>query len=252
MSPLRILLVDDHLLFRKGLARLLDAQPDFEVVGEAADGLEAVEQARRLRPDVVLMDVAMPSSDGLEALHRIKTHLPQVQVVVLTVSDSEEDLASAIRYGADGYLLKDVQPEVLFQQLRGLGAGEAPLSRSLTAKVLRLLQRQLERASQPATVLPLAAAALTPRESQVLALLVDGASNAAIARELGIAHNTVKNHLRSILRKLGVRNRAQAVARALREGLVVLCGQPPAAEPQRRSHSHTASVLAEGRPRLRR
>ncbi len=247
MSPLRILLVDDHLLFRKGLARLLDAQPDFEVVGEAADGLEAIEQARRLRPDLVLMDIVMPSCDGLEALHRIKTHLPHVQVVVLTVSDSEEDLAGAIRYGADGYLLKDVQPDVLFQQLRGLGAGEAPLSRSLTAKVLRLLQRQMERAGQPATVLPLAGATLTPRESQVLALLVDGASNAQIGRELGIAHNTVKNHLRSILHKLGVRNRAQAVARALREGLVALPSQPTSPEPPRQPRSHTAAMVAPER-----
>ncbi len=242
MEPLRILLVDDHLLFRKGLARLLDAQPDFEVVGEAADGLEAIEQVRLLHPNLVLMDIVMPSCDGLEAMHRIKTHIAHVQVVVLTVSDAEEDLAAAVRYGADGYLLKDVQPDVLFQQLRGLAAGEAPLARALTGKLLHLLQRQLEKASQPVAQ-PQPAAALSAREAQVLALVVDGASNVEIARELGIAHNTVKNHLRSILSKLGAKNRAQAVAHALARGLVTVPGGTPESAPRRPRTSHTASIV---------
>ncbi|MCX7683409.1 MAG: response regulator transcription factor [Anaerolineae bacterium] len=217
MSPLRILLVDDHLLFRKGLARLLDAQPDFEVVGEAADGYEAVTQAQTLRPDVVLMDIRMPNCDGLEATRRIKATMPEVRVVVLTVSEDEQDLVTAVRYGADGYLLKDILPEALFQHLRGLAAGEAPISQKMTVKLFR----QLAQRSQP-IVQPAAAAVLSARECEVLALVVEGCSNRRIAEELGIALNTVKNHIRSILSKLGVRNRAQAAAYAITHGLICL------------------------------
>ena len=217
MRPLRILLVDDNLLFRKGLARLLDAQPDFEVAGEAADGLEAVEQARLLQPDLVLMDVRMPGCDGLEATRRIKAQIPDVRVVMLTVSEDEEDLTTAVRYGADGYLLKDLLPETLFQHLRGLMSGEAPISRAMTGKLFR----QLAQRGQP-IVQPGATGVLSPRECEVLALIVSGYSNPEIAEELGIARNTVKNHLRSILAKLGVRNRAQAAAYAVSQGLVCL------------------------------
>jgi two-component system nitrate/nitrite response regulator NarL len=217
MRPLRILLVDDNLLFRKGLARLLDAQPDFEVAGEAADGLEAVEQARLLQPDLVLMDVRMPGCDGLEATRHIRAQMPDVRVVMLTVSEDEEDLTTAVRYGANGYLLKDLLPETLFQHLRGLMSGEAPISRAMTGKLFR----QLARRGQP-TVQPGATGVLSPRECEVLALIVSGYSNPEIAEELGIARNTVKNHLRSILAKLGVRNRAQAAAYAVSHGLVCL------------------------------
>jgi DNA-binding NarL/FixJ family response regulator len=217
MESLRVLLVDDHLLFRKGLVRLLDAQPDFKVVGEARDGLEAVEQARLLKPDLVLMDVRMPNCDGLEATRRIKAHMPDVRVVMLTVSDDEGDLVTAVRYGADGYLLKDLLPETLFQQLRGVMSGEAPISRAMTGKLFH----QLAQRSQP-TVQPAAKAVLSARECEILALVVDGYYNQEIAEELGIARNTVKNHLRSILAKLGVRNRVQAAAYAVSEGLVCL------------------------------
>ncbi len=217
MRSLRILLVDDHLLFRKGLARLLDTQPGFEVVGEAADGIEAIEQTRALRPDVVLMDIRMPNCDGLEATRRIKAQMPDVRVVILTVSEDEQDLATAVRYGADGYLLKDLLPEALFQQLRGLMSGEAPISRAMTGKLFR----QLAQRSGPA-VQSAAQARLSARECEVLALVVNGYSNQEIAEELGIARNTVKNHLRSILAKLGVKNRAQAAAYAVSHGLVRL------------------------------
>jgi DNA-binding NarL/FixJ family response regulator len=217
MQSLRILLVDDHLLFRKGLARLLDGQPDFEVVGEARDGLEAVEQTQLLHPDLVLMDIRMPNCDGLEATCRIKAHMPGVRVVMLTVSDTEQDLVTAVRCGADGYLLKDILPETLFQHLRGLTSGEAPISRVMTAKLFRQLAQRSQPAAQPA-----ATAVLSARECEVLVLVVDGYSNREIAEELGITRNTVKNHLRSILAKLGVRNRAQAAAYAVSHGLVCL------------------------------
>jgi DNA-binding NarL/FixJ family response regulator len=217
MGALRILLVDDHLLFRKGLARLLDAQHDFEVVGEAKDGLEAIEQAQLLHPDLVLMDIGMPNCDGLEATRRIKAKMKDTYVVMLTVSDDEGDLATAVRHGADGYLLKDLRPERLFQQLRGLMSGEAPISRTMAGKLFRQLARQ----SRP-TVQPAARAVLSARECEVLALVVDGCSNREIAEALGIAHNTVKNHLRSILAKLGVKNRVQAAAYAVSQELVCL------------------------------
>jgi two-component system nitrate/nitrite response regulator NarL len=217
MGAMRILLVDDHLLFRKGLARLLDAQPDFEVVGEAADGLEAFEQTRLLRPDLVLMDIRMPHCDGLEATRRIKDQMPGVRVVMLTVSDDERDLVTAVRYGADGYLLKDLLPETLFERLRGLMAGEVPISRAMTGKLFRQLAQQNSPAMQPA-----ASAVLSARECEVLALVVQGYSNRQIGEELGITRNTVKNHLHSILARLGVRNRAQAAAYAVSHGLVCL------------------------------
>jgi DNA-binding NarL/FixJ family response regulator len=221
MSTLRILLVDDHLLFRKGLVRLLDAQPGFEVVGEAADGLEAVEQTQFLRPDVVLMDIRMPNSDGLEATRRIKAQMPEVRVVMLTVSDDAQDLATAVRYGADGYLLKDLLPEALFQHLRGLAAGEAPIARAMTGKLFRqLAQRNGRPIAQP-----VALDMLSERESEVLVLVVQGDSNQEIAEALGIARNTVKNHLRSILAKLGVRNRAEAAAYAVSQGLVSMSAE---------------------------
>ena len=217
MKLLRILLVDDHMLFRKGLARLLSAQPDFEVVGEARDGLEAVEQARLLHPDLVLMDIRMPNCDGIEAMRRIKAQMSDVRVVMLTVSDDERDLVTAVRHGADGYLLKDVLPDALFRHLRGLVSGHAPLSRAMTGKLLH----QLAQRTQPA-VLPAAAAALSPRECEVLALVVNGYANREVAEELGIARNTVKNHVRSILAKLKVKNRAQAAAYAVSRGMMQL------------------------------
>jgi len=217
MEPLRILLVDDHLLFRKGLAQLLDSQSDFEVVGEATDGIEAVGQARSLHPDLVLMDINMPNRDGFEATRRIKTQMPDIQVVMLTVSEDEEDLKEAAQCGASGYLLKNLAPEILFQQLRGLAAGEAPISRAMMGKLFSQLAQQGQALAQPAPT-----EKLSPRENQVLALVASGYSNQEIADELNIAHNTVKNHLRSILSKLEVKNRAQAAAYAVRHGLVSL------------------------------
>jgi len=217
MEPLRILLADDHLLFRKGLTQLLDSQPDFQVVGEATDGLEAIEQIQSLKPDLVLMDISMPNSDGFEATRHIKTKMPNVRVVILTVSEDANDLKAAIQCGADGYLLKDLSPETLFQQLRGLASGEAPISRAMTGKLFDQLAQKSQPVAQPTTT-----GKLSKRETQVLALVASGYSNQEIADELSIAHNTVKNHLRSILSKLDVKNRAQAAAYAVSHGLVSL------------------------------
>ncbi|MCS7283555.1 MAG: response regulator transcription factor [Anaerolineae bacterium] len=214
MNPLRLLLVDDHILFRKALARLLDAQPDFQVVGEASDGAEGVEKARALRPDVVLMDLRMPVCDGLEATRQIKRELPGTRVVILTVSEDDQDFLAAIRHGADGYLVKNIRPEVLFQELRGLAKGEAPISREMVSKLLRQMTYQ-ERSCPPVGLIE----TLSEREREVLALLAEGLSNEEIAGELNIAVNTVRNHVRNILEKLGVRNRVQAAVYAVRCGL---------------------------------
>ena len=221
MDPLRILLVDDHLLFRKGLARLLDTQPDFEVVGEATDGLEGIEKARVLEPDVVLTDIEMPRLGGLEVTRRIKAQLSGVRVVVLTFSEDEQDLLAAVRCGADGYLLKDLTPEALFQQLRLVAAGDTPLARGMVAKLFRYVAQTSRPAAQPAAV-----PVLSRRERDVLTLMVGGYSNPEIADELGIARNTVKNHVGSILTKLGVKNRAQAVAHAVSRNLVSIAAEP--------------------------
>jgi DNA-binding NarL/FixJ family response regulator len=217
MKVLRILLADDHVLFRKGLAQLLNSQPDFEVIGEATDGNEAIAKIKALKPDVILMDINMPNCSGFEATRRIKTQHPDVQVVVLTVSEDENDLKAAVQSGANGYLLKDLSPEILFQQLRGLVSGQVPISRAMMGKLFHQLAQKDQSSPRP-----VANSALSDRESQVLALVVNGFSNQEIADELGIARNTAKNHLHNILGKLGVKNRAQATAYAIQHGLVSL------------------------------
>lgn len=218
MDKMRILLADDHILFRKGLAQLLNAQPDFQVIGEAGDGLEALDKARETMPDLILMDINMPRCDGREATRRIKSELPYVVIVILTVSDDDQDLFVALKHGAQGYLLKKMDPEDLFGQLRGLARGEAPLSRLIASKLLREFARD-------ATPAPEGEAALTPREQQVLQLVARGLTNREIADKLVVAENTVKNHLRNILAKLHLGNRVQAAAYALREGLAPMEGE---------------------------
>lgn len=226
MEPLRIVLADNHLLFRKGLARLLDAQPDFEVVGEAQDGAEAVRLSRRMRPELILMDSRLPVCDGPEATRRIKRRMPEVRVVILGDPDDEE-LARAIHHGADGYLLKDILPEELFRHLRGLRSGTTPLSPRLAGTLFR----QLAQMSRPAAVPRSSSPLLSRREVDVLRLIASGYSNVDIAADLGIARNTAKNHVRSILTKLGARNRAQAAVLGISQGLISgpQCDLPPSA-----------------------
>lgn len=217
IDKIRVLLVDDHVLFRKGLAGLLRLRPEFEVVGEAGDGQEALERARELQPDLILMDINMPGVNGLEATRLIKAELPEIRLVMLTVSEHEEDLYEAIRSGAQGYLLKNLRPEALFEMLKDAVRGEAPISPGIAAKILQELGRTRGRERDQAAS---EASPLTVRERQILGLVVDGASNRDIAQQLRITEGTVKNHLHHILEKLHLQNRVQVTAYALRRGLV--------------------------------
>ncbi len=210
---MRVLLADDHALFRDGIRSLLEAR-GVEVVGEAADGREAVEAALRLRPDVVLMDVAMPGVDGLEATRAIKAHLPDTKVVMLTVSDDDRTLFEALRSGAHGYLLKNLQAEEFFDLLAGIDRGEAPLSPSLAGRILDEFRRGKRPAERPGPD------ELTDREMEVLRAVSLGASNREIAARLRISENTVKYHIKNILDKLHLRNRAEVVAYAARRGWI--------------------------------
>lgn len=215
-EPVRVLLAEDHVLFRKGLASLIDPLEDMEVVGEAGDGREALERARELMPDLILMDIQMPGWDGLKATRAIKEELPYVKIVMLTISDDDKDLFEAIKQGAEGYLLKNLSPEELFEMLRGVHRGEAPISGLTAARILD----EFARLAQKETWVPSSGESLTLREKEVLQLVAQGATNKEIASQLFIAENTVKNHLRNILTKLHLQNRVQAAAYALREGLI--------------------------------
>lgn len=214
MKAPRVLLVDDHALFRRGVASLLQNE-GFHVVGEARDGAEAVEQAKKLRPDVVLMDVYMPGVNGLEATRRITEAVPSAKVVILTVSEKDENLFEAVKGGAHGYLLKSAEPEALFQTVRGVARGETFLSPTMATKILQEFARLGQGAPERAP-----SARLSPREREVLELLTRGTTNKEIASALDISENTVKNHLKSIMEKLHLENRVQVAAYALREGLV--------------------------------
>ena len=216
METIRVLLVDDHPLFRSGVASLLRQQVDFEVGGEAQDGEEALEKAKELMPDVMLMDVYMPGMGGLEATRRIKELLPYVKIVMLTVSEEDKDLFEAIKAGAHGYLLKKIEPAEFFRALRGVFHGEAPISRAAATKILAEFARLARRGSQGANPQE----KVSPREREVLELLTKGATNKEIAATLTISENTVKNHLKNILEKLHLENRVQAAAYAFREGLI--------------------------------
>ncbi len=213
---MRVLLADDHALFRAGIASLLQAW-GLEVVGQAGNGLEALEQARRLRPDLILMDITMPGCNGLEATRLIKAELPEVKIVMVTVSDDDEDLFEAIKSGAEGYLLKDMSEEELSATLTGIAAGEAPLSRGMAAKILE----EFARVSREGPAKD-AGSDLTQREREVLQLVAGGATNREIAARLYVSENTVSFHMKNILAKLHLKNRTQAVAYAIRTGLVEL------------------------------
>ena len=212
---MRILIADDHALFRDGLRSLLEAN-DLEVVGEASSGKEAVALGWELKPDVVLMDLGMPEMDGLEATQRLAAELPEIKVVVLTASEDEDHLFEAIKSGAKGYLLKDLQSEQFLALLRGIEKGEPALTPVLARKLLDEFARPKRRDGDSFDP-----DALTQREQEVLELMVAGVtSNRRLAQELGVSENTVKFHVRNILDKLHLHNRAQVVGYALRHRLV--------------------------------
>lgn len=215
MDIVRVMLVDDHALFRKGLASLLREEPEFEVVGEASDGREALELACELMPDVILMDIYMPRCDGLEATHLIKARLPYVRIVMLTISERDHNLFEALKAGALGYLVKKIEPKEFYAMLRLAARGEAPLTPTMAAKVVGEFGRVAREgeAGQPRED-------LTFREREVLELVARGATNKEIAAALHISENTVRNHLRNILEKLHLQNRVQVAAYAASQGLV--------------------------------
>ena len=211
---MRVLIADDHALFRDSLKSLLTAR-GHEVVGEARNGREAVELAKRVRPDVVLMDLTMPELDGLAATRLISADLPEVKVVVLTASDDDANLFEAIKSGAQGYLLKNLESGEFFALLEAVGEGEPALTPALARKLLTEFARPPQAAKPSADP-----DALTDREQSVLELLVQGVtSNRRLATQLGVSENTVKFHVRNILDKLHLHNRAQVVAFALRNRL---------------------------------
>jgi len=217
MKKIRVLLADDHQLFREGLASILNAQPDFKVVGEASDGLEVLVKARKLTPDLILMDVGMPGCDGVEATQRVKQELADVVIVMLTVRDEDEKLFEAIKSGAQGYLLKSIRSRELLSMLRGAVRGEAAITPTLGGRMLE----EFRRLSQQARKLPKEdVPSLTRREQEVLSLVAQGASDQEIAQALTISLHTVKSHMRNILSKLQLSQRHEAALYALREGLI--------------------------------
>ena len=208
---MRVLVADDHSLFRDGLVSLLEAA-GHQVVGQVGDGQAAVEAARRLDPELILLDVSMPNLDGLAALRQIKAERPHAKVVMLTVSD-DDTLFEALEAGAQGYLLKSLSADEFLEILKGVARGEAALTRKTATRLIDGLARGKRRTEEPQH-------RLTPRESALLELVVSGMTNKAIAQEMSISENTVKYYMKSILQKLGARNRTEAATLALREGLI--------------------------------
>jgi DNA-binding NarL/FixJ family response regulator len=213
----RVVVADDQALVRVGLRKILDVEPELEVVGEAADGEEAVAEARRLRPDVVLMDIRMPVLDGIEATRRLVAAQPETRVLILTTFGLDSYVFDALRAGASGFMLKDAPPEEIAAAVRIVARGEALLAPAVTRAVVEEFARRPP--AQPPAV-PAAVAELTPREREVLDLLTRGLSNPEICARLVISEATAKTHVARILQKLGVRDRVQAVIYAYESGLV--------------------------------
>jgi len=216
-DAIKVLVVDDHALFRRGLEMVLDGEPDIDVVGEASDGHEAIERAEKTTPDVVLMDVRMPKRSGIEATRAIKDTLPSTKILMLTISDEEADLYEAIKAGASGYLLKEISIEEVADAVRQVHAGQSLISPSMASKLLSefatMVKRRDERTQVPGP-------RLTDRELEVLKLVAKGMNNRDIGSELFISENTVKNHVRNILEKLHLHSRMEAVVYAVREKLL--------------------------------
>ena len=213
MQPVKVLIVDDHDLFRRGVRYTIEPEEDFEVVGEAEDGAEAMAKARELKPDLILMDINMPHCSGLEAVSAIKAELPDVKIIMLTVHNEDKNLFEAIKRGAGGFLSKNVRAKSLLDSLRGVMKGEAAISKLMAGKILNEFARLA--GIEDGNV----ASRLTPREREVLQKISKGLSNKEIALSLSISEHTVKAHVTSILSKLHLQNRFQAADYARRWGL---------------------------------
>jgi two-component system, NarL family, nitrate/nitrite response regulator NarL len=212
MSKTRILIVDDHPLLRRGVKQLLELENDFEAVGEARNGQEALTFAKELQPDLILLDLNMVGMDGMATLDALREAGVRSRIIMLTVSDSDEDVVAALRAGADGYLLKDMEPEDLLQQLRMAAEGRLVISEALTPALARALGR--EHQDDQASL-----ASLTAREREILRLIARGLSNKMIANRLDIAEGTIKVHVRNMLKKLGLRSRVEAAVWAVNQNL---------------------------------
>jgi len=209
-TPIRIVVIDDHALFRRGVIALLQHEKDFAIVGEAPDALDGTKLAAATQPAVVLLDLHMPGLTGLQALPALKEAAPRAAIVMLTVSEDAEDLVACLKAGASGYLLKNIEADFMIDAIRRVARGESVMSESMTGK----LMREVRSPSEPVRTI------LSPREQQILALVAKGASNKEAARELGVAESTVKIHVQHILRKLALSSRVQAAVWAVEQGVV--------------------------------
>ncbi|MDR2875233.1 MAG: response regulator [Methylobacillus sp.] len=212
MTPIRVLIIDDHSLFRSGIRLVLERQDDFELVGEAGNGLEGVKHAKRLSPDVILLDLHMPDLSGLETIPLLQDEAPDAQIVMLTVSEDAEDLLEALRMGARGYLLKNIETDFLLQSIRRAAAGESVMSPHMTGKLADAMRAPIRGGADDVK--------LSPREKEIIVKLARGDSNKEIARELKLSESTVKIHVQGILRKLNLASRVQAAVYAVEHGLV--------------------------------
>ena len=218
-EPIRVMIVDDHALFRRGLEMVLTDEDDIELVGEASDGAEAVENAAEVLPDVILMDIRMPRSSGIEACRAMKAAAPSAKIVMLTISDEEEDLFEAIKAGASGYLLKDIPLDEVAESVRAVHGGQSLINPSMASKLITEFATLARHdGSERGEQVP--APKLTDREMEVLKLVAKGMNNRDIARELFISENMVKNHVRNILEKLQIHSRMEAVMIAVRQKLI--------------------------------
>lgn len=213
-TPISVLLIDDHALFRSGVRTLLQRYPEFSIVGEAADGVEGLKRARQTQPDVVLLDLNMPGISGLETLQLMQQDCPHAAVLMLTVSEDAEDLGSALQNGARGYLIKNIDADYLIRAIQRAAAGEAVVAESMTSKLITQLQNIGQRNEVRSEL-----EKLTPREKDILACLSRGESNKIIARTLNVADSTVKIHIQNILKKLNLSSRVQAAVFAVEHGI---------------------------------
>ncbi len=213
-TPASILLIDDHPLLRRGIKQLIELEPDMNVAGEANSGAEGIELALKIEPDLILMDLNMPEMDGIEALRKLREHNISSRIIMFTVSDQEDDVVAALRAGADGYLLKDMEPEDMIAQLHQAAVGKLVISDRLTTLLAEALRsNKPQKSSRPDYD------SLTPREKDILKLIAEGLSNKMIGRKLDISDGTVKVHVKHLLKKLNLRSRVEVAVWAVEEGL---------------------------------